>query len=74
MGQGYTNAQIARRLVISEGTVKSHVKHILRKLDAANRAEAVAIWLRIPARAAVKSSFQGEGFLLKEEESGSDSD
>ena len=35
-----------RRLVIAEGTVKSHVKHILRKLDAANRAEAVSRWLR----------------------------
>jgi DNA-binding CsgD family transcriptional regulator len=46
MGAGHTNAQIARRLVISEGTVKSHVKHILRKLQAANRAEAVSRWLR----------------------------
>lgn len=46
MGAGHTNARIARRLVISEGTVKSHVKHILRKLGAANRAEAVARWLR----------------------------
>jgi DNA-binding CsgD family transcriptional regulator len=46
MGAGHTNAQIARRLVISEGTVKSHVKHILRKLQASNRAEAVSRWLR----------------------------
>jgi DNA-binding NarL/FixJ family response regulator len=46
MSGGHTNAQIARRLVISEGTVKSHVKHILRKLDSANRAEAVSRWLR----------------------------
>ena len=46
MGAGHTNAQIARRLVISEGTVKSHVKHILRKLRASNRAEAVSRWLR----------------------------
>lgn len=47
MGAGDTNARIARRLVISEGTVKSHVKHILRKLGAANRAEAVSHWLRM---------------------------
>ncbi|MGQ0573049.1 MAG: LuxR C-terminal-related transcriptional regulator [Pseudonocardia sp.] len=47
MAAGDTNARIARRLVISEGTVKSHVKHILRKLGAANRAEAVSHWLRI---------------------------
>jgi DNA-binding NarL/FixJ family response regulator len=46
MSVGHTNGQIARRLVISEGTVKSHVKNILRKLDAANRAEAVSRWLR----------------------------
>lgn len=44
---GDTNARIARRLVISEGTVKSHVKHVLRKLGAANRAEAVSHWLRM---------------------------
>lgn len=45
MADGNSNAKIARRLVISEGTVKTHVTHILRKLDAANRAEAVSIWL-----------------------------
>lgn len=42
MAGGETNAQIARTLVISEGTVKSHVKHILRKLRARNRVEAVS--------------------------------
>lgn len=47
MAEGSTNAGIANRLVISEGTVKSHVKHILRKLRAANRAEAVSRYLRM---------------------------
>ncbi len=47
MAEGETNAGIAARLVISEGTVKSHVKHILRKLRAANRAEAVSRYLRL---------------------------
>ncbi|MCU1679964.1 MAG: modulated transcriptional regulator, LuxR family [Amycolatopsis sp.] len=45
MAAGDTNGRIASKLVISEGTVKSHAKHILRKLGAANRAEAVSIWL-----------------------------
>jgi len=47
MAAGETNAGIADRLVISEGTVKSHVKHILKKLRAVNRAEAVARFMRI---------------------------
>ncbi|MFY9468958.1 MAG: LuxR C-terminal-related transcriptional regulator [Solirubrobacterales bacterium] len=45
MAEGATNAAIADRLVIAEGTVKSHVKRILRKLSAANRAEAVSRYL-----------------------------
>jgi DNA-binding CsgD family transcriptional regulator len=49
MAAGETNAGIAARLIISEGTVKSHVKHILRKLAAANRAEAVCRYLRMEA-------------------------
>ncbi|SFP81416.1 LuxR C-terminal-related transcriptional regulator [Amycolatopsis rubida] len=46
MARGDANRAIARKLSISEGTVKTHITHILRKLDAANRAEAVAYWLR----------------------------
>jgi DNA-binding NarL/FixJ family response regulator len=46
MAAGATNALIARELFISEGTVKSHVKRILRKLNASNRAEAVSRYLR----------------------------
>jgi LuxR family transcriptional regulator, regulator of acetate metabolism len=41
LAEGAANANIAGRLVISEATVKSHVRHILRKLRAANRTEAV---------------------------------
>jgi DNA-binding CsgD family transcriptional regulator len=47
---GATNIRIAEQLVISEGTVKSHVKHILRKLRVGNRAEAVARYLQLLKR------------------------
>lgn len=42
LAEGLTTAQIAQQLVISSSTVKTHVHHILRKLEAANRVEAVA--------------------------------
>ncbi len=45
LAAGATNAQIANALTVSETTVKSHVKHILRKLRASNRAEAIARYL-----------------------------
>jgi DNA-binding CsgD family transcriptional regulator len=44
---GQSNSAIAERLVISEGTVKSHVKQILRKLGAVNRSEVIARYLGI---------------------------
>jgi DNA-binding NarL/FixJ family response regulator len=47
MARGASNADIAGQLVISEGTVKSHVKHILRKMRAANRAQAVSCYMRL---------------------------
>lgn len=42
MADGETNQRIAAALFVSEATVKAHVKNILRKLGAANRAAAVS--------------------------------
>lgn len=43
VAHGLTNATIAKRLYLSEETVKSHMKHILAKLNARSRAHAVYI-------------------------------
>lgn len=43
MKSGASTTQIARELVVSSDTVYSHIQHILRKLGAHSRAEAVAI-------------------------------
>jgi DNA-binding CsgD family transcriptional regulator len=45
MAAGDSNGVVAEKLFISEGTVKTHVKHILRKLRASNRAEAISRYL-----------------------------
>jgi DNA-binding CsgD family transcriptional regulator len=42
LAEGETNARIAQRLVVSDDTVKTHVKHILRKLGVNNRSQAVS--------------------------------
>jgi LuxR family maltose regulon positive regulatory protein len=39
---GRTNQQIAQQLIVARGTVKAHAASIYRKLDVANRTEAVA--------------------------------
>jgi two-component system nitrate/nitrite response regulator NarL len=48
LADGQSNKVIARNLGISDGTVKLHVKAILRKLDVHSRVEAaVIVWNRI---------------------------
>jgi DNA-binding CsgD family transcriptional regulator len=44
---GASNKEIADSLVIAVGTVKTHVKHILAKLGAANRSQAIAVYLGV---------------------------
>ncbi|MBV8216844.1 MAG: helix-turn-helix transcriptional regulator [Solirubrobacterales bacterium] len=46
LARGQTNLEIARTLVVREGTIKYHVKNILRKLGATSRADAVARFAR----------------------------
>ena len=38
--EGYSNSEIASKLMISEKTVKNHVSNILRKLDVLDRTQA----------------------------------
>jgi LuxR family maltose regulon positive regulatory protein len=42
MASGRTNKEIARELIVAPGTVKAHTASIYRKLDVANRTQAVA--------------------------------
>jgi DNA-binding NarL/FixJ family response regulator len=41
IGQGHTNAEIARQLFVGEGTVKTHINHVFTKLSLRDRAAAI---------------------------------
>jgi DNA-binding NarL/FixJ family response regulator len=46
MAEGDRNRDIGKRLSISEETVKVHIRHIMNKLGAKDRTQAVSIGLR----------------------------
>jgi NarL family two-component system response regulator LiaR len=46
MVEGLNNTEIAEKLFVSPSTIKSHVSHILRKLDVTSRTEAAALAVR----------------------------
>jgi DNA-binding NarL/FixJ family response regulator len=46
LAQGLTNADIAARLYLAEGTVRNHVSAILAKLDVADRTQAAVLAIR----------------------------
>ena len=46
IAEGIRNRAIARKLFIAEDTVKVHAKHLLDKLGAADRSQAVSIGLQ----------------------------
>jgi NarL family two-component system response regulator LiaR len=46
VAQGHTNKEIAERLVVSKGTVGTHISNILNKLHLANRTQAALYALR----------------------------
>jgi DNA-binding NarL/FixJ family response regulator len=49
IGKGFTNREIATQLYISEGTVKTHVTHLLNRLNLRNRSQ-LAIYANLARR------------------------
>jgi two-component system, NarL family, nitrate/nitrite response regulator NarL len=47
IADGFGNRQVAKALFLSEETVKTHVRRLMRKLEATSRANAVAIGIRM---------------------------
>ena len=47
IGEGLRNAEIARRLFISEATVKTHINNLFAKADLHSRADAVRLALKL---------------------------
>jgi DNA-binding NarL/FixJ family response regulator len=43
IAKGYSNEEIAKELFVSMATVKTHITHILMKLDLRDRVQAVVL-------------------------------
>jgi len=50
IGRGVTNEEIGKKLFISQGTVKSHLAHIFRKLNVNNRTQAALLLMQSRSR------------------------
>lgn len=60
IARGLSNAEIARALFLTEGTVANHVEHILTRLGAANRAQ-IAAWAALQGLLVPESDEPGTG-------------
>lgn len=69
LDQGFSNVEMAARLVISLHTVKRHVEHLIRKLNAKDRHDCVRLahargLLRTPRTRPPLAGVESDGFLL----------
>lgn len=56
VAEGCTSREIARRLRISEATVKDYVGRAMHKLQAPNRSAAIAAWMRTRPDGSIRSA------------------
>jgi DNA-binding NarL/FixJ family response regulator len=71
VSKGLTNREVASKLLISEKTVKHHMGHVMQKLHARNRVEAVTALRRYTEREAVGRLHVGTGGNTMDARSGS---